>query len=111
MADYANASVVIETVPPADMGAAIAADAAKKAKFGTIHLLIRGFLVYTLSGLWSLCDLRDGCSGHTARGSRTCLPGGLRHAELPRPGDGDGQLRDDAHRHVRRDDYAVPVSS
>ena len=44
MADYANASVVIETVPPSDMGAAIAADAAKKAKFGTIHLLIRGFL-------------------------------------------------------------------
>jgi len=44
MADYANASVVIETVPPSEMGAAIAADAAKKAKFGTIHLLIRGFL-------------------------------------------------------------------
>ncbi|WP_292695374.1 hypothetical protein [Nitrobacter sp.] len=44
MADYANASVVIETVPPAEMGAALAADAAKKAKFGTIHLLIRGFL-------------------------------------------------------------------
>ena len=44
MADHANASVVIETVPPAEMGAALAADAAKKAKFGTIHLLIRGFL-------------------------------------------------------------------
>ncbi|MBN9147226.1 formate/nitrite transporter family protein [Nitrobacter sp.] len=32
MADHANASVVIETVPPAEMGAALAADAAKKAK-------------------------------------------------------------------------------
>ena len=44
MADYANASIVLETVPPAEMGAAIAADAAKKAKFGVVHLLIRGFL-------------------------------------------------------------------
>jgi formate transporter len=44
VADYANANIVLETVPPAEMGAAIAADAAKKAKFGTIHLLIRGFL-------------------------------------------------------------------
>jgi formate transporter len=44
MADYANASIVLETVPPSEMGAALAADAAKKAKFGTIHLLIRGFL-------------------------------------------------------------------
>jgi formate transporter len=33
-----------ETVPPAEMGAALAADAAQKAKFGTIHLMIRGFL-------------------------------------------------------------------
>src|SRR5215472_2428631 len=33
-----------ETIPPADMGAALAADAAAKAKFGTIHLIIRGFL-------------------------------------------------------------------
>ena len=33
-----------ETVPPAEMGAALAADAAQKAKFGTIHLIIRGFL-------------------------------------------------------------------
>ena len=44
MADYANASIVLETVPPAEMGAALAADAAQKAKFGTIHLIIRGFL-------------------------------------------------------------------
>ena len=44
MADYAKAGIVIETVPPAEMGAALAADAAKKAKFGIIHLLIRGFL-------------------------------------------------------------------
>ena len=44
MADHANAGIVLETVPPAEMGAAIAADAAKKAKFGIIHLLIRGFL-------------------------------------------------------------------
>ena len=44
MAEYANAGIVLETVPPAEMGAALAADAAKKAKFGTIHLLIRGFL-------------------------------------------------------------------
>ena len=44
MADYANASIVVETVPPAEMGAALADDAAKKAKFGAIHLLIRGFL-------------------------------------------------------------------
>ena len=35
---------VIETVPPAEMGAALAADAAQKATFGTIHLIIRGFL-------------------------------------------------------------------
>ena len=34
----------LETVPPAEMGAALAADAAQKAKFGTIHLIIRGFL-------------------------------------------------------------------
>ncbi len=33
-----------ETVPPAEMGAALAADAAHKAKFGAIHLIIRGFL-------------------------------------------------------------------
>ena len=33
-----------ETVPPAEMGAALAADAAQKAQFGTIHLIIRGFL-------------------------------------------------------------------
>ena len=48
MAEYANAGIIpgmiLETVPPAEMGAAIAADAAKKAKFGAIHLLIRGFL-------------------------------------------------------------------
>src|ERR1043166_9089246 len=37
-------SYVIETVPPAEMGAALAADAAQKAKFGTTHLIIRGFL-------------------------------------------------------------------
>jgi formate transporter len=37
-------SYVIETVPPAEMGAALAADAAQKARFGTIHLIIRGFL-------------------------------------------------------------------
>jgi len=36
--------IIIETVPPAEMGAALAADAAQKAKFGTIHLIIRGFL-------------------------------------------------------------------
>lgn len=35
---------VIETVPPAEMGAAIAADAGKKAKMATVHLLVRGFL-------------------------------------------------------------------
>jgi formate/nitrite transporter len=35
---------VIETVPPSEMGAALAADAAQKATFGTIHLIIRGFL-------------------------------------------------------------------
>jgi formate transporter len=33
-----------ETVPPAEMGAALAADAAHKAKFGAIHLVVRGFL-------------------------------------------------------------------
>lgn len=44
MADHANASVVIETVPPSEMVAALAADAAKKAKFGIVHLLIRGSL-------------------------------------------------------------------
>lgn len=44
MADYANVATVIETVPPAEMGAALAADAGNKAKFGTIHLLIRSFL-------------------------------------------------------------------
>jgi formate/nitrite transporter len=43
MADT-NYGVILETVPPAEMGAAIAEDAAKKAKFGTIHLIIRGFL-------------------------------------------------------------------
>jgi len=44
MAEYTNAGIVLETVPPAEMGAALAADAAKKAKFGIIHLLVRGFL-------------------------------------------------------------------
>ncbi|MDE2331992.1 MAG: formate/nitrite transporter family protein, partial [Bradyrhizobium sp.] len=44
MADYANASIVVETVAPPDMGAALADDAAKKATYGAIHLLIRGFL-------------------------------------------------------------------
>ncbi len=34
----------METIPPAEMGAALAADAAAKAKFGTIHIIIRGFL-------------------------------------------------------------------
>jgi len=34
----------LETIPPAELGAALAADAAAKAKFGTIHLIIRGFL-------------------------------------------------------------------
>jgi formate/nitrite transporter len=33
-----------ETIPPAEMGVALAVDAAQKAKFGTIHLMIRGFL-------------------------------------------------------------------
>ncbi len=40
----ANAGIIIETVAPAEMGAALAADAANKAKFGTVHLIIRGFL-------------------------------------------------------------------
>ena len=44
MADSTGYGIVLETVPPAEMGAALAADAAKKAKFGAIHLLIRGFL-------------------------------------------------------------------
>jgi formate transporter len=44
MAEPANAVAVFETVPPAEMGAALAADAASKAKFGTVHLIIRGFL-------------------------------------------------------------------
>ncbi len=35
---------VTETVPPAEMGYAIATDAGKKAKLGTVHLLVRGFL-------------------------------------------------------------------
>ena len=41
---FTGYGIVLETVPPAEMGAALAADAAKKAKFGAIHLLIRGFL-------------------------------------------------------------------
>src|SRR6266480_2611155 len=56
MAEYANAGraaeslppapgiIVLETVPPAEMGDALATDAAQKAKYGTIHLMIRGFL-------------------------------------------------------------------
>jgi formate transporter len=44
MAEPANAVISLETVPPAEMGAALAADAAQKAKFGAIHLLIRGGL-------------------------------------------------------------------
>lgn len=44
MAEVANAGIIIETVAPAEMGAALAADAANKAKFGTVHLIIRGFL-------------------------------------------------------------------
>ena len=58
MAEYANPAIALkkppaetgpalaalETVSPAEMGAALAADAAQKAKFGTIHLIIRGFL-------------------------------------------------------------------
>ena len=53
---------VIETVPPAEMGAALAADAAQKAKFGTIHLIIRGFLCTpflaygaSVTGVFSCC--------------------------------------------------------
>ncbi len=55
VADYANSGRAAggppaaapgynETIPPAEMGAALAADAAAKAKFGTLHLMIRGFL-------------------------------------------------------------------
>ena len=44
MAELANAVAVLETVPPGEMGAALAADAAQKAKFGTIHIITRGFL-------------------------------------------------------------------
>jgi formate transporter len=44
MAESANAVVVIETVPPAEMGAALALDAANKAKFGAFHIIVRGFL-------------------------------------------------------------------
>ena len=40
----AQSFTVIETVPPAEMAAALAADAAQKAHYGTIHLIIRGFL-------------------------------------------------------------------
>ena len=36
--------MVLGTVPTAGLGAALAADAANKAKFEAIHLLIRGFL-------------------------------------------------------------------
>ena len=43
-AEVVTALAAPETVPPAQMGAALAADAAQKAKFGTIHLIIRGFL-------------------------------------------------------------------
>ena len=43
-AEVGAALALPETVPPAQMGAALAADAAQKAKFGTIHLIIRGFL-------------------------------------------------------------------
>ena len=43
-AEVVTALAAPETVPPAEMGAALAADAAQKAKFGTIHLIIRGFL-------------------------------------------------------------------
>lgn len=43
-AQVGTALALPETVPPAEMGAALAADAAQKAKFGTIHLIIRGFL-------------------------------------------------------------------
>ena len=44
MAEYANVVTVFETVPPAEMGVALAADAAQKAKFGTVNLLTRAFL-------------------------------------------------------------------
>src|SRR5437016_10432597 len=40
----AAALALPETVPPAEMGDALATDAAQKAKYGTIHLMIRGFL-------------------------------------------------------------------
>jgi formate/nitrite transporter len=40
MAEYA----LLETVPPAEMGVALAADAGQKVKFRAIHLLIRGGL-------------------------------------------------------------------
>jgi formate transporter len=40
MAEYTH----YETVPPKEMGALLAADAAQKAKFGIVHLIIRGFL-------------------------------------------------------------------
>ncbi|MEO6030571.1 MAG: formate/nitrite transporter family protein [Burkholderiaceae bacterium] len=39
-----GAVTVLETVPPAEMGAALAADAAKKASYTAPHLLVRGFL-------------------------------------------------------------------
>jgi formate transporter len=44
MAELANSVNVVETVPPAEMGAALALDAANKSKFGNVHLIIRGFL-------------------------------------------------------------------
>jgi formate transporter len=44
VADSPGAFPVTETVPPAEMGVALAADAAKKAKYTAPHLLVRGFL-------------------------------------------------------------------
>jgi formate transporter len=44
MANITTVGVTNETVSPAEMGVALAADAAEKAKFGTMHIIVRGFL-------------------------------------------------------------------
>ena len=79
-----------------------------KAKFGTIHLIICGFLCTPFLAYGAATVFVMVAAGVPLAVAGLVFPAGY-HAELPRPGDGDRQLRGDAHRHVRRNDHAVGV--
>src|SRR5215813_6739862 len=72
---------IIETVPPAEMGAALAADAAQ-ATFGTIHLIIRGFLCTPFLAYGASMVFAMVAAGRTARRGRIYVPGRLSHSVI-----------------------------